>query len=570
MDTLIIGQGLAGSALAWNCHWQGDRVQLLAAENLPMASSIAAGLVMPIYGHKYSIIERFKQRLEVAEGFFRQVEQHLNTDILFRPLRILRRFRDAEDRRFFLQERYESVGGWVQLQLGEDGQATGFVMPGWKLNVPSYLAQTRQYFRNRGQFLAAELEIGTDVVPGTDQVQLPRLGLVADRLFFCQGAGGSQQWNPWFPGVPDHPLRGEILQISAERVCELSGAAVSSGGWDAVVDEHWLVPVEGVPGHFLVGATYDRERVTIDALGSVGGWDGTTASGQKELSAGAQRLLYQGGFGAGQHSVISHRAGIRAGTRRRQVLAAYHTQQRRLGILNGLGSHGTLLAPAAAAELLRQFDGGCGQVTEQTEPVVSGTVRRRSGLTEKAQTIVRRAVRGGDWLLDATAGNGHDTVFLARLAGPQRVLAVDLQSAAIEKTGLLLAQEGLAGVGLVTANHADELERLLVADAGVWIGRFGAVMFNLGYLPGGDHVLVTQADTTVRALRAACQLLRAEGVLTVLCYRGHAGGPEEYSAVREEASRQQQQFQVDEIAGGTGNPTAPVLFVFRRNATVRE
>ena len=95
-------------------------------------------------------------------------------------------------------------------------------------------------------------------------------------------------------------------------------------------------------------------------------------------------------------------------------------------------------------------------------------------------------------------------------------------------------------------------------------------MFNLGYLPGGDHVLVTQADTTVRALRAACQLLRAEGVLTVLCYRGHAGGSEEYSAVREEASRQQQQFQVDEIAGGTGNPTAPVLFVFRRNATVRE
>jgi hypothetical protein len=92
-------------------------------------------------------------------------------------------------------------------------------------------------------------------------------------------------------------------------------------------------------------------------------------------------------------------------------------------------------------------------------------------------------------------------------------------------------------------------------------------MFNLGYLPGGNHSLVTRADTTVRAISAARLLLREGGVMTVLCYRGHAGGMEEYAAVLLD-SQQQQQCQVDVIETGTGNATAPVLFVYRKRSTV--
>jgi SAM-dependent methyltransferase len=267
--------------------------------------------------------------------------------------------------------------------------------------------------------------------------------------------------------------------------------------------------------------------------------------------------------------VTGQRAGIRAGTRRRQVIAEHHEVYKRIGILNGLGSHGTLAAPAAAMSLLQRFDADL-QCLKQKGAGMKGetAVRRRSDLTEKAQTIVRRAVVAGDRLLDATAGNGQDTLFLARTFGPQRVLAVDLQQQAIEKTGVLLAQHGIAGVGLVCGDHAQELERLVDQSAAAGTGDFGAVMFNLGYLPGGDHTLVTRADTTIRALTAARSLLRAGGVLTVLCYRGHDGGMEEYAAVYED-SRQQQQCVVDVIETGTGNSTAPVLFVYRKLATVR-
>ncbi|MFM8725026.1 MAG: class I SAM-dependent methyltransferase, partial [Planctomycetaceae bacterium] len=488
--------------------------------------------------------------------------QEVNTEPLFSEMNVLRRFQGDAERLFFLRERYESVRDLVQLQVAADGREIGFVMPVWKLNVACYLEKTREFFQKRGQFLAAELEIGTDVVPGPDAVSLPRLGLSADRLYLCLGAAGGEQANVWYPGVPDHPLRGEILEILSIPTAE---AAVGTGDWAGVVDDHWLVPLEGCTGRFLVGATYDRERVQLRQ----GDWDGTTAAGRAELEQSAERLLREGALGSGVAAVTGQRAGIRAGTRRRQVIAEHHEVYKRIGILNGLGSHGTLAAPAAAMSLLQRFEADL-QCLKQEGAGMQGetAVRRRSDLTEKAQTIVRRAVVAGDRLLDATAGNGQDTLFLARTFGPQRVLAVDLQQQAIEKTGVLLAQHGIAGVGLVCGDHAQELERLVEQSAAAGTGDFGAVMFNLGYLPGGDHTLVTRADTTIRALTAARSLLRAGGVLTVLCYRGHDGGMEEYAAVYED-SRQQQQCVVDVIETGTGNSTAPVLFVYRKLATVR-
>ncbi|MEY4185627.1 MAG: hypothetical protein RIT02_661 [Planctomycetota bacterium] len=556
MRTLIVGQGLAGSALAWTCHWQGDQVCLIGSPRRPAASQVAAGLVMPISGRKFTTPDRYHERLTLAAQFYEQVAEELKYDRLFSVIKILRRFQQDSERQLFLQERYESVRGQVQLQSGPDGRETGFVMPAWKLNVASYLEQTRQFFQNRGQFLAADLEIATDVVPGPDGVSVPRFGLTVDRMYLCLGAAGRVQANPWYPEVPDHPLRGEILEVV---VNELPKAESEVPGWVGVVDQHWLVPVEGSTDRFLVGATYDREGVDLGC----DGWDGTTVAGREELRASAERLLLAGGWLGGVRAVVGHRAGVRAGTRRRQVVAEHHTVYKRIGVLNGLGSHGTLAAPAAALDLLQRFaaDRVVGMSQEQ-----SG--RRRSDLTEKAQTIVRRAVRGGDWLLDATAGNGHDTLFLARTFDPQRVLAVDLQPAAIEKTAALLAQHGIAGVGLVCADHAIELERLVRTAETVRSGQFGAVMFNLGYLPGGDHSVVTRADTTVRAISAARHLLREGGVLTVLCYRGHAGGMDEYAAVLQD-SQQQQQCQVDVIETGTGNPVAPVLFVFRKRSTVR-
>ncbi len=125
--------------------------------------------------------------------------------------------------------------------------------------------------------------------------------------------------------------------------------------------------------------------------------------------------------------------------------------------------------------------------------------------------------------IDATAGNGHDTEFLARLVGPGgRVIAFDIQAEAIHATGRRLEASGLhERVSL----HLESHERICdVATSHV-------VMFNLGYCPGGDKTRITQPQSTVRALQAAAVGLAPGGLITVVCYPAHPGGREEGEAV---------------------------------------
>ena len=148
-------------------------------------------------------------------------------------------------------------------------------------------------------------------------------------------------------------------------------------------------------------------------------------------------------------------------------------------------------------------------------------------LDRLAHDAVRRAaaVTGGRAVfLDATAGNGHDTQFLADLAGcGGQVYAFDVQEAAVRMTRKRLAEAGLADrVVLFHAGH----ERLADLLQGV---RFCASMFNLGFLPGSDKRIVTGRESSLVALGAALSM--TDVLLTVHAYTGHAGGEAECRAV---------------------------------------
>jgi SAM-dependent methyltransferase len=148
------------------------------------------------------------------------------------------------------------------------------------------------------------------------------------------------------------------------------------------------------------------------------------------------------------------------------------------------------------------------------------------GAVTLSHFYLRERVRPGDQVLDATCGNGLDTLLLAELVGEGgRVWAFDLQPRAIAATRELLEQQGrLSCVELIEAGH----ERL---------GEFvptglTAAVFNLGYLPGGgDNPVITCPDSTVSALEQALQLLKPGGIMAVSLYTGHPGGPEEALAV---------------------------------------
>ena len=148
--------------------------------------------------------------------------------------------------------------------------------------------------------------------------------------------------------------------------------------------------------------------------------------------------------------------------------------------------------------------------------------------TALAQGMLRDVIRAGDLTIDATAGNGHDTVFLAECVGAAgRVLTFDVQAAAIAAARTRVTAAGLADrVEFFQESHA-------VIDTRAAPCTVAAVMFNLGYLPGEDHRLVTEPATTLQGLECAAALLKPGGGLAVICYPGHPGGEAEASAVEQ-------------------------------------
>lgn len=150
-----------------------------------------------------------------------------------------------------------------------------------------------------------------------------------------------------------------------------------------------------------------------------------------------------------------------------------------------------------------------------------------------AHKLIGERLQPGDPAIDATAGTGQDTLFLARISGRRgKIYAFDIQSEALALTRQRLDQEPearLAEVTLLERSHA-EMEAAL---PGKLHGTVGAIMFNLGYLPaeGADANVITLTDSTLAALESSLRLLRSRGIITVVLYPGHAGGNAEANAV---------------------------------------
>lgn len=147
-------------------------------------------------------------------------------------------------------------------------------------------------------------------------------------------------------------------------------------------------------------------------------------------------------------------------------------------------------------------------------------------ITDWCHSQVERYIRKGDLCIDATMGNGNDTEFLCRAVGETgRVLAFDIQPAALERTKTRLREKlGFCNYELLLESH----ERMNVyAEAEC----ASCIMFNLGYLPSGDHRLSTRVESTLRALEQALGLVRRGGVISVCIYSGGDSGFEERDAV---------------------------------------
>lgn len=146
-------------------------------------------------------------------------------------------------------------------------------------------------------------------------------------------------------------------------------------------------------------------------------------------------------------------------------------------------------------------------------------------ITGWCRHFMEEQVKPGDICIDATAGNGNDTLTLCRLAGENgKVYAFDIQKAALEKTGRRLEAEGLRAE-LILDGH-EHMEKYVKEK-----GEVSCIVFNFGYLPGGSHSLATRADTSIRAVEAGLSLLKKGGLMSLCIYSGGDSGFEEKEAL---------------------------------------
>ena len=184
-------------------------------------------------------------------------------------------------------------------------------------------------------------------------------------------------------------------------------------------------------------------------------------------------------------------------------------------------------------------------------------------LTEKVHIILTNHLKEGDQAIDATAGNGYDTLFLAERVGPSgKVIAIDIQDYAIRSTREKLDSAGLIDrVRLVTDDHATALRNLIASNA----GKIAAITFNLGYLPGSDKRIQTTAESTEEALAASIQLLSPGGCLCVTAYRGHSGGTAEAETVEAFMRKSQAEGHAVDCYIPESSNSPPILWVLRKN-----
>ncbi len=150
---------------------------------------------------------------------------------------------------------------------------------------------------------------------------------------------------------------------------------------------------------------------------------------------------------------------------------------------------------------------------------------RLDRITDLAHLFVGLAVECGDRAVDATAGKGNDTLFLAEKVGPSgQVYAFDVQEEALKVTAGKLKLSNLeTRVTLLRCGHQFMRKKVL--------GPVSAIMYNLGFLPGGNREITTSSQSTLESLGQALMMVRKGGIITIALYPGHKQGSLEKTAV---------------------------------------
>ena len=322
VDYLIVGQGLAGSLLAWSLLKAGYSVHIIDDHHAHSSSTVAAGLINPLAGKRLVKPDNCEHYLEQLRTTYSELETFFSQQFYF-PVKMLRLIKEASQQQFLKKRQsdpayYELIaesfsanedispfdnkfGGCIQ-------QQTGY------LDIPLLLNSFTQFFRDNNMMEFRQVDFDK-IKPGDQHIKYQQI--TASFCIFCEGYQATS--NPWFQWLPFQPAKGEILTIESDQFF----------GDKIINRSKWLIPIGN-----------NRYR-----CGSTNSWKFTddipTQQGRNEIKNNLGRLFMQ----KPDYKVIAHLAGVRPATRDKNPFIGFHPEFCRLGIFNGFGARGSLTIP---------------------------------------------------------------------------------------------------------------------------------------------------------------------------------------------------------------------------------
>lgn len=323
-DFILVGDGIAGSLLAYTLINCGCKVILLGNAALPAASHVAAGIVNPVTGKRLSKTWQADALFTFLTPFYRRMETVLGATF-FHDMPVYRIFTSMEEQNtWYARTALPEYSRFVRIpdRLYSDYINQPFggleITESGYLDIPVMLGALRAWLQEQGSwqpasFACNQLEIARDQVSWQD--------ITAGKIIFCEGPSGGD--NPWFNWLPFRPVKGELLTI------RIPGAQLGH-----IINQHMFVIPLQEKQQFRAGATYEWKDLS---------WT-PTPTAQNELVTRLSNILRV------PFEILDHKAGVRPATSDRRPFVGIHPRIPELGIFNGLGTKGASLAPYYAQQ----------------------------------------------------------------------------------------------------------------------------------------------------------------------------------------------------------------------------
>ncbi|MBL3657091.1 NAD(P)/FAD-dependent oxidoreductase [Fulvivirga sediminis] len=328
-DYLIVGQGLAGSALAHHLLALNKKILVIDENRENTSSKVAGGLYNPITGRKMVKTWKADTLFPFMHEFYQNIEKQLNTKFLY-DTPIYRPFISMEEQNEWMGKSATPEYS-LFIKKVHQGNLYDFSKDkfgGVELNysgylaVPKYLEAYQQHLKAQGCFLEDKF-VYNDLEVGAEEVKYK--DITCRKIIFCDGLGSLD--GKYFSWLPFRPVKGEVIQLRAN--IELRHI-INRGVFVVKKDDNY----------FEVGSNYDNKNMDLEP----------TEKAREEILGKMSDIT---DF---SYKITDQRAGIRPATADRRPIIGMHPEYKTIGIFNGLGTKGVSLAPFFAHQYVEYLE----------------------------------------------------------------------------------------------------------------------------------------------------------------------------------------------------------------------